>query len=117
MGVGNYLAIRSHESARRAQWLAEEEAAPSRHGIATFAAFASAGVIPLLAYLLPSMGVDRFVVSTALTVATLFVVGASRSLVMVERWWTAGSEMLGLGVVVAAVAYLSGWGVRVAIGG
>jgi VIT1/CCC1 family predicted Fe2+/Mn2+ transporter len=117
MGVGNYLAIRSHESARKAQRLAEEEAAPSRHGIATFAAFAAAGVVPLLAYLMPSISVDRFVVSTALTLATLFVVGASRSFVMVDRWWTAGSEMLGLGVLVAAVAYFSGWGVRLAIGG
>jgi VIT1/CCC1 family predicted Fe2+/Mn2+ transporter len=117
MGVGNYLAIRSHESARRAQRLAEEEAAPSRHAVATFVAFAAAGVVPLLAYLFPNIGVDRFVVSTTLTLGTLFAVGAARSLVMVDRWWTAGSEMLGLGVIVAAVAYLSGWGVRLAIGG
>ena len=47
MGVGNYLSIRSNESARAAQDLPEEEASPSRHGLATFLAFFAAGVIPL----------------------------------------------------------------------
>src|ERR687898_441303 len=50
MGVGNYLSIRSHESARAAQDLPEEEAAPARHGIATMLAFATAGALPLLPY-------------------------------------------------------------------
>jgi VIT1/CCC1 family predicted Fe2+/Mn2+ transporter len=117
MGVGNYLAIRSHESARKAQRLAEEEAAPARHGFATFAAFGAAGFVPLLAYVVPAPGVDRFVLSSALTLAALFVVGAARSFVTIDRWWVAGAEMLGLGIVVAAVAYLSGVGVRLAIGG
>jgi VIT1/CCC1 family predicted Fe2+/Mn2+ transporter len=117
MGVGNYLAIRSHESARTAQRLAEEEAAPARHGIATFVAFGAAGFLPLLAYVVPVAGVDRFMLSAALTLAALFGVGAARSLVTIDRWWTAGAEMLGLGILVAAVAYLSGWGVRLAIGG
>jgi VIT1/CCC1 family predicted Fe2+/Mn2+ transporter len=117
MGVGNYLAIRSNESVRRAQQLAEEEAAPARHGVATFVAFGVAGLLPLLAYVVPAIGVDRFVLSCALTLGALFVVGATRSLVTVDRWWSAGAEMLGLGALVAAAAYLSGWGVRLAIGG
>ena len=45
MGVGNYLSIRSNESARAAQDLPEEEAAPARHGIATMVAFVAAGVL------------------------------------------------------------------------
>ena len=75
MGVGNYLSIRSHESALAAQNLPEEEAAPARHGMATMLAF---------------------------------VVGSLRSLVTVDRWWTAGLEMLLLGILVAAAAYGSG---------
>ena len=43
MGVGNYLSIRSDESARAAQALPEQEASPMRHGIATMVAFSVAG--------------------------------------------------------------------------
>ena len=50
MAVGNYLSIRAHESVLEAQGLPEEEAAPARHGIATFAAFVAAGVLPLIPY-------------------------------------------------------------------
>jgi len=105
MGVGNYLSIRSHESARQAIDLPEEEASPVRHGVMTFAAFAAAGAVPLLPYVL---GNGSFALCVALTLGALFAVGASRSLVTVDRWVTAGLEMLGLGVVVAVAAYVSG---------
>lgn len=108
MGVSNYLGIRSHESAREAENLPEEEAHPARHGLATFAAFVVAGTVPLLAYLVPNAGFDRFVVSSLLTLAALFGVGASRSFVTNGRWWVDGLEMLGLGVAVAGVAYGAG---------
>ena len=39
MGVGNYLSIRSDESARAAENLPEQEACPARHGLATLIAF------------------------------------------------------------------------------
>ena len=51
MGVGNFLSIRAHERARAAENLPEEEAFPSKHGLATFAAFVIAGSVPLLPYL------------------------------------------------------------------
>jgi VIT1/CCC1 family predicted Fe2+/Mn2+ transporter len=38
----------------------------------------------------------------------MFAVGASRALIARARWWNAGLEMLGLGTVVAALAYVSG---------
>jgi VIT1/CCC1 family predicted Fe2+/Mn2+ transporter len=107
MGVGNYLGIRSDESARAAQALPEEEASPLRHGAATFLAFVVAGAVPLLPYLV-SLDGSRFVLSSALTFATLFAVGAARAIVTVDRWWVAGLEMLGLGAVVAAAAYGAG---------
>ena len=102
MGVGNYLGIRSHESARAALGLPEEEARPVRHGIATFLAFVLAGAIPLLPYV---MSVGSLAQSTLFTFAALFAVGALRSAVTVDRWWIAGLEMLGLGAIVAASAY------------
>ena len=108
MGVGNYLSIRSHESAREAQNLPEEEAAPARHGVATLLAFVVAGAVPLFPYTVP-LAVDlRFTASIGLTLLTLFVIGSLRSLVTVDRWWTAGLEMLMLGILVAAAAYGAG---------
>jgi VIT1/CCC1 family predicted Fe2+/Mn2+ transporter len=43
-----------------------------------------------------------------LTFVTLFVVGALRGLVTIDRWWKAGLEMLLLGAAVAVGAYGSG---------
>jgi vacuolar iron transporter family protein len=106
MGVGNYLAIRSHESALAAQGLPEEEASPMRHGAATFVAFVVAGAVPLLPFMV--MPVGSLQVSAAGTAAALFSVGALRSAVTIDRWWIAGLEMLGLGAVVAVAAYASG---------
>jgi VIT1/CCC1 family predicted Fe2+/Mn2+ transporter len=108
MGVGNYLGIRSEESARAAELLPEAETEPARHGLATFLAFVAAGAIPLVAYVLPDLGLDRFLLATALTFAALFGIGALRSAVSVTGWLASGLEMLGLGVVVAAAAYACG---------
>jgi VIT1/CCC1 family predicted Fe2+/Mn2+ transporter len=109
MGVGNYLSIRSHEHVRRTLSLPEEEASPARHGIATFLAFAAAGVIPLVAYLLPAVPVSaRVATATLSTGAALFGVGALRSTVTDEPALSGGLEMLGLGAIVAAVAYYAG---------
>ena len=117
MGVGNYLSIRSTESALEAQGLPEQEARPERHGLATFLAFVSAGALPLVPYVLPDLGIGRFPFSVSLTIAALFGVGASRAIVTVDRWWVAGLEMLLLGMIVASVAYGSGFFVAGIING
>ncbi len=115
MGVGNYLSIRARESAREVQKLPEEEASPVRHGLATFLAFASAGAIPLLPYLVPGLE-QPFLVATVAALAAQFTVGALRSLVTASRWWLSGLEMLGLGVLVAVVAYGTGAGIAAVVG-
>ena len=108
MAVGNFLSIRANESAREAENLPEEEAAPVRHAVATFLAFVVAGSLPLAPYVLPVVETTRFVWSLALTLGSLFVVGALRTLVTTDRWWRAGLEMLILGALVAAAAYGAG---------
>jgi VIT1/CCC1 family predicted Fe2+/Mn2+ transporter len=108
MGVGNYLGIRSDERVREAQQLPEQEAFPIRHGVATFAAFVVAGAVPLLPYIFSGSTADRFVLSTILSLAVLFMVGAARARVGTGTWWGNGLEMLGLGVLVGAVAYYAG---------
>jgi vacuolar iron transporter family protein len=108
MAAGNYLSIRAHESVLEAQEMPEEEASPLRHAGATFLAFLTAGAVPLLPYLIPDLAVNRFMTSIALTLLTMFVVGASRAAIANVRWWLAGFEMLGLGALVAGIAYASG---------
>jgi VIT1/CCC1 family predicted Fe2+/Mn2+ transporter len=108
MGVGNFLAIRAHESARATENLPEEEANPARHAVATFSAFVGAGAIPLAPYLVPGTPNDRFAWSAVLTLAALFGVGAARAIVTTDRWWRTGLEMLALGALVAASAYGAG---------
>ena len=108
MAVGNFLAIRAHESAREAENLPEEESHPVKHAGATLIAFIVAGAVPLLPYVTQAMHDHRLAWSAAATLTALFTVGAARSTVTVDRWWIAGLEMLALGVVVAAAAYGAG---------
>jgi len=101
MGASNFLALRSHaEESERAD---RPEAA--RHGTATIVGFVTAGMVPLVAYLVPVSDDGRFAFAAALTLATLFAVGASRSLVTRAGWLRSGVEMLAVGAAAAAVAY------------
>ena len=112
MGVGNYLSIRARESALEQQGRPREEARPARHGIATLLAFVLAGAVPLAPYLVSGVS-EKFLVAVILAFGALFGVGAARSLVTASRWWVSGLEMLGLGALVAAVAYATGsWAAR-----
>jgi VIT1/CCC1 family predicted Fe2+/Mn2+ transporter len=107
MGVGNLLSIRADERAREAADLPELEAYPWKHGLATTIAFVVAGAIPLVPYLVPG-ATSPVLWSSVFTFAALFVLGASRAFVTVDRWWRAGLETLGLGAVVAMAAYGAG---------
>jgi VIT1/CCC1 family predicted Fe2+/Mn2+ transporter len=98
MGASNVLSRRS------AQELPSLKEA-AKHGATTFVGFVAAGVVPLLAYLLPSFGNHSFATAASLGLLTLFAVGASRS-VFTRRWWlVAGLEMLVIGALAAAAAY------------
>jgi VIT1/CCC1 family predicted Fe2+/Mn2+ transporter len=108
MGVGNYLGIRAEEGSRALEGLPEAEASPEKHGMATFLAFVAAGAVPLAPYVASSGSASRLTASIALTLLALFGVGAARSIFSEESWWMTGLEMLGLGVVVAVVAFAAG---------
>jgi vacuolar iron transporter family protein len=108
MAVGNYLSIRSREGVLAAQDLPEEEAHPAKHGLATLFAFVGAGAVPLLPFALLTGAGARLTGSIVLTFTTLFVIGALRAVVTIDRWWLAGLEMLLLGIAVALAAYGSG---------
>jgi VIT1/CCC1 family predicted Fe2+/Mn2+ transporter len=101
MGASNFLSRRSYaEAAERA-----DPPEATRHGAATMVAFLTAGTVPLVAYVAPLPDEYRFAIAIVLTLATLFAVGATRSLVTRLGWARSGFEMLVVGALAAAVAY------------
>ncbi|MFA5943994.1 MAG: VIT1/CCC1 transporter family protein, partial [Candidatus Thermoplasmatota archaeon] len=100
MAAGNYLGMRS-EIQQRGGDLAGEK--PWRHGLATFAAFALVGAVPLLAFLVP-FG-DPLWTAGALTALTLFAVGSLRArFVPGKKAWRLGFEMVAIAAIAAAAA-------------
>jgi VIT1/CCC1 family predicted Fe2+/Mn2+ transporter len=111
MAASNFLAIRS-ESAAAGMERGRRE--PLKHALATFWAFALAGAIPLLPYLIPGAAAHAFWVSSVAAGGALFAVGAARALVVPRGWVRCGVEMLGVGAAAGAVAFgvgaaVAGW--------
>jgi VIT1/CCC1 family predicted Fe2+/Mn2+ transporter len=79
-----------------------------KHGTATFVGFIVAGLVPLLAYVVPLADGAQFGTAVALTLSTLFAVGAARAFVTHLAWLRSGLEMLAVGALAAAVAYAIG---------
>lgn len=90
-----------------------ERKEPLKAGLATFLAFVVAGAVPLVSYVLagfmPALRGHSFWAAVAVTMATMFGVGAARSLVTFKPWTRAGFEMLLVGGLAAAVAYGVGY--------
>lgn len=108
MAAGNYLGMRS-EIQQQGKDPREEK--PLRHGLATLAAFAAVGAVPLLSYLVP-FGQPLWTAGV-LTGATLFVVGSLRGrFLQGKRAWVLGLEM----VAIAALAAVAALGVGAAAG-
>jgi vacuolar iron transporter family protein len=104
MGASNFLSRRSYAEAE----LRAEGREAARHGAATVVGFVIAGLVPLIAYLVPLPDDARFPLAIALTLATLFAVGASRAVVTRLGWVRSGLEMLLVGALAAAVAFSIG---------
>lgn len=89
-----------------------EERNPLRIGLATLISFVVAGSVPLLVYLLglltPIAPQSAFAISVALSAAALFGLGAAKVLVTGRNLFKSGLEMLLVGGLAAAVAYLVG---------
>ena len=80
---------------------------PIYSAVATMTAFVVAGMVPLapLFFHLGSNAQQAFVLASALTGITFFVIGFVRGRVTERNAWLAGAETLFIGGVAAAVAY------------
>lgn len=89
--------------------LTKDDRNPFWNGLATFAAFIIAGVLPLLIYLIglvvPIASSTAFMVSVLLSGAALFGLGAAKVLVTRQNPLRSGTEMLLVGGLAAAVAF------------
>jgi VIT1/CCC1 family predicted Fe2+/Mn2+ transporter len=104
MGASNVLARRSNADVAVQPTIAVS----AGHGLATFIGFAIAGLVPLLAYLMPWSEGDKFLAAAAFALITLFLVGAGRALFTGRGWLVSGLEMLSIGALAAGVAYAVG---------
>jgi VIT1/CCC1 family predicted Fe2+/Mn2+ transporter len=89
-----------------------DDRTPLRSALATFSAFVLAGSIPLLVYLLgifiPIAASTSFFVSLIMSGVALFILGSAKVVVTHRNPLRSGLEMLIVGSLAAAVAYLVG---------
>jgi len=90
---------------------------PVKAALSTFAAFLFVGTLPLLAHfgrwIFPAApAYDPFLLSSGITGAAFFAVGALKSPFVGRSWFRAGLETLGIGGAAASLAYFVGLALR-----
>ena len=89
-----------------------EEVSPSRAGLVTYVGFMVAGSMPLLPFIYQAIapgGLHQpFLWSIGIAGLVFFTIGGLKSLVVEQRWYWAGLEILTIGGVAAGLAYLVG---------
>jgi len=82
-------------------------------GAVCFSAFIVNGLVPLLSYVLFMPVTNNegtlFGISCGLTALMLFILGCFKSRFTTKAWWHSGFEVLLLGSITAACAYLIAW--------
>jgi VIT1/CCC1 family predicted Fe2+/Mn2+ transporter len=95
-----------------------EDRRPLGAGLATFGAFAAAGLMPLLPYLLPGLaGTGALASSAGITALAFLAIGLLKGLVLRAPVIRSGLETLALGGTAAALAYAAGHAIRLMYGG
>ncbi len=88
---------------------------PVMHGFATFVAFILFGAIPLLPYILPTANGSFAIAASSSAVSMLFL-GILRSYVTRERLLRGALEVVGVGIITAAIAYGVGLALKGMVG-
>lgn len=82
---------------------------PWKNGLATFIAFGTAGLLPMLPYVFGLRLGSMFNTAIVTTAGALFVVGSLRAFMTKRHWFISGLEMLLVGAIAAAAAYGLGY--------
>jgi len=86
----------------------EELGKPVKAGVLCGVSFGLAALVPILPFALPIDIWDAMIASVIGTVATLFGVGAMKTIFSRRNWVRSGLEMMGIGASAAAITYLIG---------
>lgn len=106
MAASNYLAVSSEEDYVSLNGELASQKKPMKSALITFTGFITAGIIPLLAYVF-SFG-NEFAWAVALSCIALFTVGSGRTIVTEKNWLRSGLEMLLIGSLAGAAAFIVG---------
>jgi VIT1/CCC1 family predicted Fe2+/Mn2+ transporter/rubrerythrin len=86
----------------------EELGNPVKAGVLCGVSFGLAALVPILPFALPIDIWDAMIASVIGTVATLFGVGAMKTIFSRKNWVRSGLEMMAIGASAAAITYLIG---------
>jgi len=86
----------------------EELGKPIKAGVLCGVSFGLAALVPILPFALPIGIWDALIASVIGTVATLFGVGAMKTIFSRRNWVRSGLEMMGIGASAAAITYVIG---------
>jgi len=81
---------------------------PVKSGILCGVSFGLAALVPILPFILPISAWEALIVSATATVATLFGVGAVKTIFSRKSWIWSGLEMMAIGASAAAITYMIG---------
>ena len=88
----------------------EELGNPVKAGVLCGVSFGLAALVPILPFVFPIGSLEALTASAVATVATLFGVGAMKTIFSRKNWVRSGLEMMVIGASAAAITYMIGKG-------
>src|SRR3990172_6486574 len=108
MAAGNYLGVKSEIEFEKIKGkVGNDEGSPFKRGLTSFVAFNTAGIVPLLPFLLKIE--SPYVASTVFVGLALFAVGILRSIYTKKNPIKSGIEIFTVGGFAAFVAFAIGY--------
>ncbi len=108
MAAGIYVGVKSEKEFEKERGISHWKSdSPLKNALVAYISFALGGILPLAPYLFTPR--PSFYIPTLIVAASMFFVGAAKSYYTKKNWLLSGLEVLGIGLVVMAIAYISGY--------